>query len=50
MSPPLTDSAARVRAAFSASTEAGRAAFVAYIMAGYPTDGAALDAGSAALR
>jgi tryptophan synthase alpha chain len=50
MSPPLTDSAARVRAAFSASTEAGRAAFVAYIMAGYPTDEAALDAGSAALR
>lgn len=45
-----TDAAARVRAAFAASTDAGRAAFVAYVMAGYPSDEAAIDAGSAALR
>jgi tryptophan synthase alpha chain len=50
MSSRQTDGAARVRAAFAAATDARRAAFVAYIMAGYPTDEASVDAGSAALR
>ncbi|HET8586750.1 MAG TPA: tryptophan synthase subunit alpha [Candidatus Limnocylindria bacterium] len=50
MSSPQTDAGARVRAAFAASTDADRAAFVAYIMAGFPSDEAAVAAGSAALR
>lgn len=50
MSAHRTDGAARVRAAFAASTDAGRAAFVAYIMAGYPSDEAAVDAATAALH
>jgi tryptophan synthase alpha chain len=45
-----TDGVARVRAAFSSSADAGRAAFVAYLMAGYPSDEVALDAADAALR
>jgi tryptophan synthase alpha chain len=50
MTSPRTDAAARVRAAFAASTDTGRAAFVAYVMAGYPSDEAAVEAASAALR
>ncbi len=45
-----TDGAARVRAAFASATDAGRAAFVAYVMAGFPSDDASTDAGEAALR
>jgi tryptophan synthase alpha chain len=45
-----TDGVARVRAAFSSSADAGRAAFVAYLMAGYPSEEVALDAADAALR
>jgi tryptophan synthase alpha chain len=45
-----TDGAARVRAAFTSTADAHRAAFVAYVMAGFPTEGDALEAGSAALR
>ena len=44
------DGAARVRAAFASATDAGRAAFVAYVMAGFPSDEASTDAGEAALR
>ncbi len=44
------DGAARVRAAFSSATDAGRSAFVAYVMAGFPADVSATDAGEAALR
>ncbi|HYN63978.1 MAG TPA: tryptophan synthase subunit alpha [Candidatus Limnocylindrales bacterium] len=39
-----------MRAAFAAAAEAGRAAFVAYVMAGYPSDDDAAEAASAALR
>jgi tryptophan synthase alpha chain len=45
----LADGAARVRAAFAAAADAQRAAFVAYIMAGFPSDDAAVEAASAAL-
>jgi tryptophan synthase alpha chain len=45
-----TDGAARVRAAFTSAADARRAAFVAYVMAGFPTEADALEAGSAALR
>ncbi len=44
------DGAARVRAAFSSATDAGGSAFIAYVMAGFPTDDAGADAGEAALR
>jgi tryptophan synthase alpha chain len=50
MSSSRPDGAARVRAAFSSATDAGRAAFVAYVMAGFPTDEAGTHAGEAALR
>ncbi len=50
MSASRTDGAARVRAAFSSATDAGRSAFVAYVMAGYPSDHVGTDAGEAALR
>jgi tryptophan synthase alpha chain len=50
MSSSGPDGAGRVRAAFSSATHAGRSAFVAYVMAGFPTDDAATDAGEAALR
>lgn len=43
------DGVARVRAAFSSAADAGRAAFVAYLMAGFPSDEVALDAADAAL-
>ena len=45
-----TDGAARVRAAFTSAADADRAAFVAYLMAGFPTEADAIEAGSAALR
>ena len=45
-----TDGAARVRAAFTAAAHADRAAFVAYLMAGFPTEVDAIEAGSSALR
>jgi tryptophan synthase alpha chain len=45
-----TDGAARVRAAFTSAADADRAAFVGYLMAGFPTDAHAIEAGSAALR
>jgi tryptophan synthase alpha chain len=45
-----TDGAARVRAAFTSAADAHRAAFVAYLMAGFPTEADAVEAGSAALR
>jgi tryptophan synthase alpha chain len=45
-----TDGAARVRAAFTAAADADRAAFVAYLMAGFPTEADAVEAGSSALR
>ncbi|MDQ2934016.1 MAG: tryptophan synthase subunit alpha [Chloroflexota bacterium] len=45
-----TDGATRVRAAFSSAADANRAAFVAYVMAGFPTEADAVEAGSAALR
>src|SRR5574338_238377 len=41
---------ARVRAAFEAAAAAQRPTFVAYILAGFPTDDAATDAAEAALR
>lgn len=50
MTSPGPDGAARVRAAFSSATDAGRSAFIAYVMAGFPTDDAGTDAGEAALR
>ncbi len=50
MSSSAPDGAARVRAAFASATDAGRSAFVAYVMAGFPTDEAGTDAGEAALR
>ena len=50
MSPSRTDGAARVRAAFTPSTEMGHAAFVAYVMAGFPSNEGSTDAGEAALR
>jgi tryptophan synthase alpha chain len=45
-----SDGAARVRAAFTSAADAHRAAFVAYLMAGFPTEADAIEAGSAALR
>ena len=45
-----TDGAARARAAFTSSADADRAVFVAYLMAGFPTEADAIEAGSAALR
>ena len=45
-----TDGAARVRDAFTSAADANRAAFVAYVMAGFPTEADAIEAGSAALR
>jgi tryptophan synthase alpha chain len=45
-----TDGAARVRAAFTSAADADRAAFVAYLMAGFPTEADAIEAGSSALR
>ncbi len=45
----LTEGAARVRAAFSTAADAGRAAFVAYIMAGFPSEAEAVEAACAAL-
>ena len=45
-----TDGAPRVRAAFASAADADRAAFVAYLMAGFPTEADAIEAGSAALR
>ena len=45
-----TDGVARVRAAIASCADAGRAAFVAYLMAGYPSEEVALDAADAALR
>jgi tryptophan synthase alpha chain len=50
MSSPRPAGAARVRAAFSSATDADRSAFIAYVMAGFPTGEAATDAGEAALR
>src|ERR671914_203922 len=45
----LPAGAARVRAAFARATEAGRAALIVYLVAGYPDDGAALAAAERAL-
>jgi tryptophan synthase alpha chain len=45
-----TDGAARARAAFAAAADADRATFVAYLMAGFPTEADAIEAGSSALR
>jgi tryptophan synthase alpha chain len=45
-----TDGAARLRAAFTSAADADRAAFVAYVMSGFPTEADAIEAGSAALR
>ena len=41
---------ARVRAAFASAADAGRSAFIAYVMAGFPTDVVGTDAAEAALR
>jgi tryptophan synthase alpha chain len=45
-----TDGAAHLRAAFKSAADADRAAFVAYVMSGFPTETDAIEAGSAALR
>jgi tryptophan synthase alpha chain len=50
MTARAADGGARVRAAFASATDAGRSAFIAYVMAGFPNDGAGTDAGEAALR
>lgn len=42
--------AAHLRAAFASATNAGRSAFVAYVMAGFPSETDAVEAGSAALH
>ena len=44
-----SDGAARVRAAFTSAADAHRAAFVAYLMAGFPTEADAIEAGAAAV-
>ncbi len=50
MSAARSGGPARVRAMFRAAAAAQRPAFVAYILAGFPTDDAATDAAEAALR
>lgn len=50
MTSSTPDGAAHVRAAFASAADARRAAFIAYVMAGFPNDDGATDAGEAALR